>query len=126
MHELSIAESIIAGAESEAEAQGLSMISEIGVRVGVLSGVFPEALLFSYEALVLDSSLAGVPLKIENVPARGTCRSCSVEVTLFAPPFFCQKCGGGFVDLESGQELEIAYIEGERHNDDGSLSEGGV
>ncbi|HUV13189.1 MAG TPA: hydrogenase maturation nickel metallochaperone HypA, partial [Acidobacteriota bacterium] len=94
--------------------------------VGVLSGVFPDALLFSYEALSLDSELAGVPLKIENVPARGTCRSCRVFVTLSAPPFLCQECGVGIVDLESGQELEIAYIEGVRHSNPGKPGEGEI
>lgn len=126
MHEFSIAESIIAGVSREKEEQGLSSVSEVGVRIGVLSGVFPDALLFSYEALSVDSELAGVPLKIENVPAQGTCRSCRAFLTLSAPPFLCQECGVGIVDLESGQELEIAYIEGVRNSNPGKAGEGGI
>lgn len=126
MHEFSIAESIIAGVSREKEEQGLSSVSEVGVRIGVLSGVFPDALLFSYEALSVDSELAGVPLKIENVPAQGTCRSCRAFLTLSAPPFLCQECGVGIVDLESGQELEIAYIEGVRNSNPGKVGEGGI
>ena len=126
MHELSIAESIIAGVSREKKQQGLSSVSEIGVRIGVLSGVFPDALLFGYEALSADSEWAGVPLKIENVPAQGTCRSCRAFVTLSAPPFLCQECGVGIVDLESGQELEIAYIEGVRNSNPGKAAEGEI
>jgi hydrogenase nickel incorporation protein HypA/HybF len=126
VHELSIAESIIAGVSREKKQQGLSSVSEIGVRIGVLSGVFPDALLFGYEALSADSEWAGVPLKIENVPAQGTCRSCRAFVTLSAPPFLCQECGVGIVDLESGQELEIAYIEGVRNSNPGKAAEGEI
>jgi hydrogenase nickel incorporation protein HypA/HybF len=126
VHELSIAESIIAGVLREREEQGLSAVSEIGIRIGALSGVFPDALLFGYEALSADSELAGVPLKIENVPAQGTCRSCRALVTFSAPPFICQECGGGIVDLESGQELEIAYIEGVRAVNPGEAGEGKI
>ena len=126
MHELSIAESIIAGVSREKKQQGLSSVSEIGVRIGVLSGVFPDALLFGYEALSADSELAGVPLKIENVPAQGTCRSCRAFVTLSAPPFLCQECGVGIVDLESGQELEIAYIDGVRNSNPVKAAEGEI
>jgi hydrogenase nickel incorporation protein HypA/HybF len=126
VHELSIAESIIAGVLREREEQGLSAVSEIGIRIGALSGVFPDALLFGYEALSADSELAGVPLKIENVPAQGTCRSCRAFVTLSAPPFLCQECGVGTIDLERGQELEIAYIEGVRNSSLGRAGEGKI
>lgn len=126
MHELSIAESIIASVSREKEEQGLSSVSEVGVRIGVLSGVFTDALLFSYEVLSVDSELAGVPLKIENVPAQGTCRSCRAFLTLSAPPFVCRECGVGIVDLKSGQELEIAYIEGVRNTNPGKANEGGI
>jgi len=114
MHELSIAESIITAVAQEMEEQSLSSVSVIGVRIGAVSGVLPDALLFSYEVAVSGTPLSATKLEIENVPAEGKCRHCGAFVRLGDGSFLCSECGSGAVDLRSGHELEIAYIEAER------------
>ncbi len=114
MHELSIAESIITAVVQEMEERSLSSVSVIGVRIGALSGVLPDALLFSYEVAISETVLAATKLEIENVPAEGKCRNCGVDVRLGGCSFLCPECGSGTVDWRSGHELEVAYIEAER------------
>jgi len=114
MHELSIAESIITAVVQEMEEQSLSSVSVIGVRIGAVSGVLPDALLFSYEVAIGGTALSDTKLEIEKVPAEGKCRHCEAHVRLGDCSFLCPKCGSGAVDLRSGHELEVAYIEAER------------
>ncbi len=59
MHELSIALSIVEGAEEEVERQGGGRVYAVHLRLGPLSGVVKEALLFSYELACEGTSLEG-------------------------------------------------------------------
>ncbi len=58
MHELSIAMSIVEGAVDEAFRIGADKVAAIYLKLGAMSGVVPEALLFSY-----DLACEGTPLK---------------------------------------------------------------
>lgn len=67
MHELSIALSIIEGAEEEAQRQGGARVCAVHLKLGPLSGVVKEALLFSYELACEGTSLEGSRLVIEEM-----------------------------------------------------------
>lgn len=64
MHELSIALSIIEGVEEELDVRGRPKLHAVHLRVGTLSGVVKEALLFAYDAACEGTSLAGSRLVI--------------------------------------------------------------
>jgi hydrogenase nickel incorporation protein HypA/HybF len=69
MHELSIAASIVEIASEEAERQG-GRVEAVHLKLGALSGVVPDALLFSWDLACDESPIAGAKLQIQ--PAAGT------------------------------------------------------
>ena len=58
MHELSIAQSLISSVIQEKLDRGLGPIRSVGLKIGELSGVLPEALLFCF-----DLAREGTPLE---------------------------------------------------------------
>jgi hydrogenase nickel incorporation protein HypA/HybF len=113
MHELSVAQEIIRIVQDEMETHHLTRVNAINVRVGVLSGLNPDALSFGFEASVVDTPLEGARLVIESIPLRGTCRTCGKESDFEDIIIICPHCGSGDVALRQGEELEIASLEGE-------------
>lgn len=113
MHELSIADNIITAVQEAAQARGMLCVSKIGVRVGSLSSVDPDALTFGFDVLKREKGMGDCELAIELVRTAARCASCShgFEVEDFV--FICPQCASSQCDLLSGQELEIAYFEGE-------------
>uniref|UniRef100_Q01S86 Zn finger protein HypA/HybF (Possibly regulating hydrogenase expression)-like protein n=1 Tax=Solibacter usitatus (strain Ellin6076) TaxID=234267 RepID=Q01S86_SOLUE len=75
MHELSIAMSIVEVASEEARRQGGARVDAVHLKLGALSGVVKEALLFSWDLACEESPVAGARLEIEE--ARGS----ELEVT---------------------------------------------
>ena len=71
MHELSIAEAIINSTLDELGKHGGGKVEEVGLRIGALSGVMPDALEFAYEIAVRDTCLNGSRISMEIVPATG-------------------------------------------------------
>lgn len=70
MHELSIAMSIADSAAEEVRKYEGSRVCAVHLRLGDLSGVVKEALLFSWEASCEGTPLAGARLVIEEVNGR--------------------------------------------------------
>lgn len=110
MHELSIATSIVSTVLQEVRRRNLPRVQNIGVRIGVLSNVDPEALQFSFESIISGSPLAHTQLEIEHVPVQGTCRVCGYRFTIQNFAFVCPHCDSGQIDTKNGEELEIAYL----------------
>ena len=67
MHELSIALSIVDGVSEEAATCGGGLVRAVHLRLGRLSGVVREALLFAYDQACEGTSLEGSELRIEDV-----------------------------------------------------------
>jgi hydrogenase nickel incorporation protein HypA/HybF len=67
MYELSIAMGIVDAALEEAQKRSVQ-VSGVHLRLGALSGVVKDALLFSYEVACQDTPLQGSRLIVEDVP----------------------------------------------------------
>ena len=63
MHELSIAIGIVEAATEEAQRRGVR-VSAVHLRLGALSGVVKDALLFSYEVACEDTPTGGMSLSV--------------------------------------------------------------
>jgi hydrogenase nickel incorporation protein HypA/HybF len=110
MHELSIMQGALNQALFEARQSGARRIHEIHLRIGVLSGVVPDALQFAFEAIAAGTPAEGAALTIENVPARFWCAACEREfeaANFFAECPGCHACGG---ELRAGRELELTSV----------------
>ena len=64
-----------------------------------------------FEASVRGGLYEGARLDIERVPAQGKCNACHAGFTVENLLFQCPRCGSNDVLLETGQEIEISYLE---------------
>lgn len=112
MHELSIAMGIVDGACEEAARLGSGRIESVHLRLGQLSGVVKEALLFSYGLAAADTALEGSSLEIEDVTAAIFCDDCQTERELPSiQDFSCFVCGKPSSNVVRGRELTIVGLE---------------
>ena len=112
MHELSIALSMIEMATEEAERRGGARVNALYLKLGPLSGVVKDALLFSYEVACHGTLLEGSQLIIEDVPLVIYCRACQSERQLESVQrFSCPVCGTLSSDVVRGRELEFVAME---------------
>ncbi len=111
MHELSIAMGIVEAAMDEAQRRGVQ-VSAVHLRLGALSGVVKDALLFSYEVACQDTPLEGSRLIVEDVPVVVFCPQCKNARTLASVQLFvCPDCGTPTMDVRQGKELEVFALE---------------
>ncbi len=112
MHELSIVQSLISLAEAELDHAGQTgQVISLTVRVGLLSGVHPEAMKFAFEVISSDSRVKGSRLNIVETPALSTCRSCGNTIEVDLMPAECPLCGNNDIEISGGNELFLESIE---------------
>lgn len=110
MHELSVAHAIVSTVV-EALPEGAPRVLEVRVRIGVLSGVVPDALLYAYDVAAQETALADAALHIERAPLVVHCAACDVDRTLATTTdFTCPECGAPCGDVIDGKEMEILSI----------------
>jgi hydrogenase nickel incorporation protein HypA/HybF len=68
VHELSIAVALVDLACEEAANKQLGRVRSLHVRLGRLSGVVKEALVFSFDVASAGTAVAGATLEIEDTP----------------------------------------------------------
>lgn len=111
MHELSIAMGIVEAATDEARSRGVQ-VKAVHLRLGALSGVMKDALLFCYEVACQDTPLSGSQLIVEDVPVTIFCPQCKeVRVLASVQSFTCPECGAPTMDIRQGKELEVFALE---------------
>jgi hydrogenase nickel incorporation protein HypA/HybF len=115
MHELSIANSVLDAVRAEIARRPGPRLLKVGLRVGELAGVDPEALSFGFQALVKGTEFEPATLEIESCPRRHRCRECGLEFTVRDYNTACPDCGASRTECISGDELELAYLELEEH-----------
>jgi hydrogenase nickel incorporation protein HypA/HybF len=108
VHELAIAESVIAITEKAAAGRH---VTRVHVKVGHLRQVVPSALTFSFELLAKDTPLQGAELALEHVPAVGWCSRCERQSELEVFPLVCESCGALDVEILRGEELYVDSLE---------------
>ncbi len=111
MHELSIANSIIEIVLDEIKTKNLPEVKAIGLKIGYLSGILPDSLQFGFDAIKLDTPLKNTKLEIEEVPISGKCNNCSKSFEVKDLIFACPYCDSPSINMQQGQELDIAYLE---------------
>src|ERR1700689_1246386 len=111
MHELSIAMGIVEAATDEAQRRGVD-VSAVHLRLGALSGVVKDALMFSYEVACQDTPLQGSQLIVVDVPVIVFCPKCQEMRTLPSVQLFqCPVCSLPTMDVRQGRELEVFALE---------------
>ena len=111
MHELSIAMSLVEIACEKASGLGDVRVVALHLRLGALSGVVKEALLFSFEVAAAGTKVAGARLEIEDVPLTVICPRCAEERELAGFPLACPVCETPTPQLLRGKDLELHALE---------------
>ena len=88
MHELALAEGVIATALETARKEGASSIREIAVTIGQLQRIEPEVFDQCLTQIMprTDPLLKGVTVSLAEEPARFGCRACGTESGLADAP----------------------------------------
>jgi len=111
VHELGIAASILERVQQESAQRNGARAIKVGVRIGELSGVDPEALSFGFEALVKDTPLEGLALEIDYRKRMQRCSKCSREYESSMLFTVCPECGSLETACIAGDELDLMFIE---------------
>ena len=112
MHELSIAMEILDIVEKEAVKHDASVVRQVNLRVGDLSGVETESLAFSFDAVKGEKELTReTVLVIQRLPVKIRCTPCNKVLNGSGHRVICPQCEGFDTQLLQGEELEIADIE---------------
>jgi hydrogenase nickel incorporation protein HypA/HybF len=83
MHELAVAQAIVAAAERHTEGRPVAIVR---VRIGRLRQVVPEYLGFYFEVASKDTDCEGAALEWERVPSFLRCAGCGAEWDPAPPP----------------------------------------
>ena len=111
MHEISIAESIVHVAEASARERNSRSIQVIKLRLGEFTTIVAESLEFAFEIARQGTLAECARLDIEVVPMVVRCAVCDTRTRpIHGVRLICAECGFP-MEIVSGEELQIEYIE---------------
>ena len=108
MHELSLADAVVAIAREHARGR---RVSAVDVRVGRLRQVVPEALEFAFELVAAGTEVESAELRVEHVPVRVRCARCAALSEAPEFPLACAECRSVDVEVVAGDELLVESLE---------------
>ncbi len=111
MHELSITESILNTALSEAKRNNASRVVKISLTMGELSSVVPECVQEYFDLISEDTIAYKALLVFNTVPAMIHCSACGTDSHIRHYRLMCPACQSQQIQIISGQEFYIDNIE---------------
>ena len=111
MHEFALAESTLNVVLAAMEKQGATQLHSVKLRVGTLTGVVADSMIFAFETLSEGTKAAGGKLEIEEVPLACFCPVCNHEFAARALSYRCPTCGTASTEVRRGRELDLVSIE---------------
>lgn len=111
MHEMSLAENVRQVIEDAARQQGFKRVRTVWLEIGQLACVEPEALRFSFDAVMRDSIAQQARLEIVETAGQGRCGQCACDVALAALHEACPKCGSYAVQVTGGDAMRVIELE---------------
>jgi hydrogenase nickel incorporation protein HypA/HybF len=112
MHELSVALGLIEGIQDAASRDGFERVLSVHVRVGALSGIAPDALLFSWKLASAGTLAEDSTLEIEDVPLLVFCEYCEAErAPRPGTGLICPECGHACPTIVRGRDLQLVAVE---------------
>jgi hydrogenase nickel incorporation protein HypA/HybF len=106
MHELGIAQEVVALVADHAQKK----VTRVVLEIGKLSAILPDAIHFCFDLCSEGTVVAGAALEIVEIPGLARCRACGSELALERPFGRCA-CGGSDLEWLSGEELRVKEYE---------------
>ncbi len=113
MHELSIAENLVAIVIETAEKEKLSSVTKVSICLGQASQVVPELLETAFRVVVQGTKANDARLETEIIPLKLKCSDCGADYIADEYNFICEFCGSVNIEIVTGMEIFIKSIEGE-------------
>jgi hydrogenase nickel incorporation protein HypA/HybF len=107
VHELAIAESVVAAITSRT---GQAHVAEVRLVVGKLSGISAESLRFCFELAADGTPVGGARLDIDEPAGLARCAGCGLEFPVDDLILLCP-CGSADVRVLAGDQLQILSVE---------------
>lgn len=111
MHELSLAMEVIELTRREAEKNGITLVGEIRIEVGCLSGVEADAFHAALGLLVKGTVLEEATVTIIRTPGTGKCNACNLEFEMKMRLDTCPECACFPSEITGGKEFRIVSIQ---------------
>jgi hydrogenase nickel incorporation protein HypA/HybF len=111
VHEVSLAEEILAIIERSQQEEPFTRVRTLRITIGDLCGVEQEALAFALTHMGPGTPIEDCELLFERVQGSGFCPACSKRVPLEFPQSPCIDCGHMPLEEILGTELRIRDLE---------------
>ena len=113
MHELSLAMETVELVKREAKKTGVTLIREILIEVGNLSGVEADAFEFALELMVKGSMLENSTIHLIRTPGKGKCTACNLEFIMRQRLDTCPECNSFPSKISGGENFMVLSMVGE-------------
>jgi hydrogenase nickel incorporation protein HypA/HybF len=110
MHELSIVLGIIEIAENQAAQARVSVVEEIELEIGTMSGIEMSALEQAWNQSVKKTILENAKRTIVRPEARARCLDCNCDFGIMQYYDACPDCGGHLLSIYQGKELRVKSL----------------
>lgn len=110
MHELSLAESLIATVEKTAQNARAQRVKTIRLALGALAHVDAQTLLFCCALVARDGVAAGATYEVTTLAVHACCSACNQAVELHSLAQSCPQCGSHLSVPGGGDEMRIVEI----------------
>jgi hydrogenase nickel incorporation protein HypA/HybF len=111
MHEMSLAEGVMAVVQEAARAHHPCTVRTVRLEIGALAAVECEALRFAFEAVKRGSVAEQAQLDIVHLPGTAWCMQCSRSVTIAVRGDACPECGSWQLQVTGGGEMRVRELE---------------
>jgi hydrogenase nickel incorporation protein HypA/HybF len=111
MHEASIAIELVQVVSDQALLNNATRVLRVGIQIGELSSVIPEALEFVWNDSTLGTICEGATLEIERVKAKAICPTHGVVTLEIQKGLRCPICNTPTPSIVQGEELELDTLE---------------
>lgn len=111
MHETDLVIEIVHLAREQMLLHHATRVTHVGLKIGELSCVAPEALSFAFSEAIKDTELEQATLSIEHVAATARCPEHSVVRLELNKGLVCPVCNQLIRDVLTGEELELDSLE---------------
>lgn len=111
MHEMAIAEQLLATVLNTANANSARSVSTVELEIGEMRLIMPKALELAFEALSEGTIAEGAVLKISEKKVVMLCAHCDARYSAEIGNYICPSCGRAEGRIEEGNEITITAIE---------------
>jgi hydrogenase nickel incorporation protein HypA/HybF len=111
MHETDLAIEIVRLAREQMLAHGATKVTKVGLKVGELSCVSPDALEFVFGETVKNTELHDAKLEITFIPATACCPEHGIVTLHMGRGLVCPHCQKIIPEIVSGEELLLDTLE---------------